>query len=153
MTIGPSKVSWKMGPRKLDQQTPGGGRGLWQVSYFLVVPILEVCINEGIPKMDGLFHGKSIYKWMTWGYPYFRKNSMCSQVFLFRDQHEWLMHAPRMFEPTRFWRMQGANPLECLPCLKHRCQQSCGLRGFYPHYYVPEYTRPVSGMNIYIWYS
>ena len=25
-----------------------------------------------VPKMDGSFHGKSIYKWMIWGYTYFR---------------------------------------------------------------------------------
>jgi hypothetical protein len=34
---------------------------------------MGVSWNGGTSKMDGLFHGKSIYKWMIWGYPYFRK--------------------------------------------------------------------------------
>ena len=34
-----------------------------------------------IPKMDGSKNGKCIYKWMIWGYPYFRKPSFVDICF------------------------------------------------------------------------
>ena len=38
----------------------------------LLYQYMEVSINGGTPKMM-VYKGKSIYIWMIWGYPYFRK--------------------------------------------------------------------------------
>ena len=37
--------------------------------------------------MDGLFHGPSIYKWMIWGYPYFRKSPYVSNMCIIVDKY------------------------------------------------------------------
>ena len=41
----------------------------------------------GVPNMDSLFHGQSIYKWMIWGYPHDLGNpQMAKKCFFFPVQ-------------------------------------------------------------------
>jgi hypothetical protein len=51
--------------------------------FDIHVPAILVCIGQveiwefpkmGVPQKRMVYNGQSIYRWMIWGYPYFRKS-------------------------------------------------------------------------------
>jgi len=89
----PRKRAIELDPLGHDASPMVKGAGRWRERKLVLS--LGVSKNKGIPKMDGENHGKTLSKWMIWGYPYFWKHPVgevefCLLMVILSRRHMYL---------------------------------------------------------------
>ena len=67
-----------------------GSSKAWKTKVRMVWFLLGGFHKWWYPQMVGLFDGKTIYKWLIWGYPYFMKPSY---IYIYNVVYKWWVPA------------------------------------------------------------